>query len=157
MQNEQVQARAGISAGSGSQVREKEMFPQWHLPWINMRGYCGRRYARFGRSADAAFSADCIAVPATDDLLTISFPIGAFIKGLGRCLPVCPVERPYFNGRQIDAIDAADVKGPSAWVEARAGERVNAAVVAKIVLCGFRVELIKTEIGFACEDAKTRI
>src|SRR5712692_3260537 len=37
VQNEQVQARAGISAGSGSQVREKEMFPQWHLPWINMR------------------------------------------------------------------------------------------------------------------------
>src|SRR6267143_2158469 len=36
-QNEQVQARAGISAGSGSHVREKEMFPQWHLPWINMR------------------------------------------------------------------------------------------------------------------------
>ena len=28
-------ARAGISAGSGSQVREKEMFPQWHLPWIS--------------------------------------------------------------------------------------------------------------------------
>src|SRR6476660_2015307 len=37
VQNEQVQARAGISAGSGSQVREKEMFPQWHLPWSNMR------------------------------------------------------------------------------------------------------------------------
>lgn len=35
VQNEQVQARAGISAGSGSQAREKEMFPQWHLPWIN--------------------------------------------------------------------------------------------------------------------------
>src|SRR5260221_9245097 len=35
VQNEQVQARAGISAGSGSQTREKEMFPQWHLPWIN--------------------------------------------------------------------------------------------------------------------------
>jgi len=37
MQNEQVQARAGISAGSGSHVREKHMFPQWHLPWINTR------------------------------------------------------------------------------------------------------------------------
>src|SRR5687767_8916396 len=36
VQNEQPQARAGISAGSGSQVREKERFPQWHLPWINM-------------------------------------------------------------------------------------------------------------------------
>ena len=36
-QNEQVQARAGISAGSGSQMREKQIFPQWHLPWINMR------------------------------------------------------------------------------------------------------------------------
>src|SRR5207302_1898931 len=35
VQNEQVHARAGISAGSGSQVRENEMFPQWHLPWIN--------------------------------------------------------------------------------------------------------------------------
>src|SRR2546426_1219546 len=28
MQNEQLQARAGISAGSGSQVRENEIFPQ---------------------------------------------------------------------------------------------------------------------------------
>src|SRR5258708_38999801 len=36
VQNEQVQARAGISTGSGSQVREKEMLPQWHLPWINI-------------------------------------------------------------------------------------------------------------------------
>src|SRR6266498_923364 len=35
MQNEQPQARAGISVGSGSQVREKEIFPQWHLPWIS--------------------------------------------------------------------------------------------------------------------------
>jgi hypothetical protein len=36
VQNEHVQARAGISAGLGSQVREKEMFPQWHLPGISM-------------------------------------------------------------------------------------------------------------------------
>jgi len=36
-QNEQLQARAGICAGSGSQVSEKERFPQWHLPSINMR------------------------------------------------------------------------------------------------------------------------
>jgi hypothetical protein len=39
VQKEQVQARAGISAGSGSQARKKEMFPQWHLPWINMRAW----------------------------------------------------------------------------------------------------------------------
>src|SRR2546428_2553421 len=37
VQNEQVHARAGISVGEGSQVRENEMFPQWHLPRINMR------------------------------------------------------------------------------------------------------------------------
>src|SRR5208283_3149050 len=36
VQNEQVQTRTGISGGSGSQVREKEIFPQWHLPWINI-------------------------------------------------------------------------------------------------------------------------
>src|SRR6195256_6846997 len=36
VQNEQLQARAGISPGSGSQVSEKAMFPQWHLPCINM-------------------------------------------------------------------------------------------------------------------------
>ena len=34
-QNEQPQARAGISAGSGSQVSENEMFPQWQRPLIN--------------------------------------------------------------------------------------------------------------------------
>src|SRR5258707_8546019 len=38
VQNEQVQARAGISTGSGSQVREKEMLPQWHLPRITIGG-----------------------------------------------------------------------------------------------------------------------
>src|SRR5919108_1484535 len=37
-QNVQPQARAGISAGSGSQVSENEMFPQWHLPRISMAG-----------------------------------------------------------------------------------------------------------------------
>lgn len=37
VQNEQSQARAGISSGSGCQSNEKAMFPQWHLPWINMR------------------------------------------------------------------------------------------------------------------------
>src|SRR5271169_3989146 len=36
VQKEHVQMRTGIWAGAGSQVREKEMFPQWHLPWINM-------------------------------------------------------------------------------------------------------------------------
>src|SRR5258708_6969898 len=35
VQNEQPQARAWISVGSGSQVSVKEMFPQWHLPRIN--------------------------------------------------------------------------------------------------------------------------
>src|SRR5438552_14862364 len=43
MQNEQLQARAGISAGSGSQVRENEMFPQWHLPWTTITRACAER------------------------------------------------------------------------------------------------------------------
>ena len=38
LQNEQVQARAGISDGSGSQLSANEMFPQWHLPEISMEG-----------------------------------------------------------------------------------------------------------------------
>ena len=82
---------------------------------------------------------------------------GFFIQSLGRHLPIFPVERTYFNRGQIDAIDAADVKDPSAGVEAWAGERVNSAVATKIVLRGFRVELIKHEIGFAREETKTRI
>jgi len=32
LQKEQVQARAGISAGSGSHCSSKLMFPQWQLP-----------------------------------------------------------------------------------------------------------------------------
>lgn len=36
VQNEQVQARAGISAGSGRQSREKEMLPQWQDPEMSM-------------------------------------------------------------------------------------------------------------------------
>src|SRR5262245_51347633 len=35
-QNEQVQARAGISDGAGSQRSANEMFPQWHFPEISI-------------------------------------------------------------------------------------------------------------------------
>src|SRR5215469_12321399 len=35
-QNEQVQARAGISDGSGRQSSAKEILPQWQRPEINM-------------------------------------------------------------------------------------------------------------------------
>src|SRR5688572_5434729 len=40
VQNEQPQARAGICAGSGSQVSENAMFPQWHLPRISTPCAC---------------------------------------------------------------------------------------------------------------------
>lgn len=36
VQKEQVQARAGISVGSGSQSNWNAMFPQWQLPGISM-------------------------------------------------------------------------------------------------------------------------
>jgi hypothetical protein len=36
VQKVQVQARAGISAGLGSQASVKEIFPQWQLPEISM-------------------------------------------------------------------------------------------------------------------------
>src|SRR2546428_13135129 len=45
-QNEHPQARARISVGSGSQVREKEMFPQWHLPWISTPATSGKHDQR---------------------------------------------------------------------------------------------------------------
>ena len=35
-QNEQVQARAGISDGSGRQSSAKKILPQWQRPEINM-------------------------------------------------------------------------------------------------------------------------
>jgi hypothetical protein len=35
-QNEQVQARAGISDGSGRQSSANEILPQWQRPVINM-------------------------------------------------------------------------------------------------------------------------
>ena len=35
-QNEQVQARAGISDGSGRQSSANEILPQWQRPEINM-------------------------------------------------------------------------------------------------------------------------
>src|SRR5438132_11889038 len=52
MQNEQPQARAGISVGSGSQVSENEMLPQWHLPWINITK-AARAPAQWHREAPA--------------------------------------------------------------------------------------------------------
>src|SRR5260221_4443750 len=82
---------------------------------------------------------------------------GLCMESLGSRLPVFPVERAHFDGRQIDAIDAADVEHPSARVEARAGQRVDSAMAAKIVLRGFRVELVEHQLGFAGEDAKARI
>jgi len=36
VQNEQVQARAGISEGSGFQSSVNEMFAQWHWPRISI-------------------------------------------------------------------------------------------------------------------------
>jgi hypothetical protein len=36
VQNEQLQARAGISVGSGNQFSSNEMLPQWQLPQISM-------------------------------------------------------------------------------------------------------------------------
>ena len=35
-QNEQVQARAGMTEGSGSHASVKEMFEQWHFPEISI-------------------------------------------------------------------------------------------------------------------------
>jgi hypothetical protein len=43
VQNEQPQARAGISAGSGSQARLKAMLPQWHLPRISIPSHPSMR------------------------------------------------------------------------------------------------------------------
>ena len=40
VQKEQVQARAGISEGSGFQLSVKEMLPQWQRPEINMAHLC---------------------------------------------------------------------------------------------------------------------
>ena len=39
VQNEQVQARAGISEGSGSHLSTNEMLPQWQAPEISMVGH----------------------------------------------------------------------------------------------------------------------
>src|SRR5579864_185459 len=50
-QNEQVQARAGISVGSGFQVSANEMFPQWQLPEISMVGI--RLLSHFPRARHA--------------------------------------------------------------------------------------------------------
>jgi hypothetical protein len=77
--------------------------------------------------------------------------------GLDSHLPVCPVERAHLDGRQIDAIEAADVEGPSARIDSWADERVDSAMTAKIVLRRIRVELVKHEIGFTREDTKIRI
>src|SRR5258708_30811176 len=55
VQNEQPQARAWISTGSGSQASAKEMLPQWHLPWISMvRSRTAAPDYRPGSSAAAA-------------------------------------------------------------------------------------------------------
>src|SRR3989454_11032844 len=70
MQNEQLQARAGISAGSGSQVREKEMFPQWHLPWTSItRARAGRRGSPLARDILRAFIAQAAHIDAVQEML----------------------------------------------------------------------------------------
>jgi hypothetical protein len=49
VQNEQVQARAGISAGSGRHSSTNDRFAQWQLPEISTRGssdLCGTKAER---------------------------------------------------------------------------------------------------------------
>ena len=41
-QKEHMQARAGMSAGSGSHSNSNEMFPQWQLPEMSMAMFCAR-------------------------------------------------------------------------------------------------------------------
>jgi hypothetical protein len=77
--------------------------------------------------------------------------------GLGCCLPILSIERTHLDGREIDAVDAPNIKRPPAWVEARPNERMDSAVLAKIMLRCLRIELIKSEIVFACEDAKVSL
>src|SRR5438552_1843887 len=70
MQNEQLQARAGISAGSGSQVRENEMFPQWHLPWTPSRALAQKDVGRaFARDGLRAFIAQAAHIDAIQEML----------------------------------------------------------------------------------------
>jgi len=57
MQNEQEQARAGISVGSGDQSSTNEMFLQWQLPTIGIPMTCRLMpAARPGNSATPAIA-----------------------------------------------------------------------------------------------------
>ena len=77
--------------------------------------------------------------------------------GLGCCLPILPVERADLDVRQVDTVDAADVESPTAWIESRTNEWVDAAMPAEIVLRCFRIELVERQICLAGDDAKVRL
>jgi hypothetical protein len=56
VQKEQVQARAGISAGSGTQFSLNEMFPQWQLPEMSTeRSWVLRDAQRRNKRRQCAF------------------------------------------------------------------------------------------------------
>jgi hypothetical protein len=62
------------------------------------------------------------------------------------------------NGRgEIYAVDAADIDRPPAWIEARPGEGMDAAVPARVVLGGHRVELVQHQFALSGGDAKVRV
>src|SRR5690349_15357568 len=81
----------------------------------------------------------------------------AVMVGLSGCLPIFPVERADLHRGEIDAVDAANIKGPAAWIESRANERMDSAMLAEIVLRCLRIELIKRQVVFAREDAKVGV
>jgi hypothetical protein len=65
------------------------------------------------------------------------------IQRLCRLFPVRAVEAPQRKGRDINAVDAANIDRPCAWIESWAGKWMDTTMPARIVFGRHCVELIK--------------
>ena len=112
VQNEQVQARTGISAGSGSQVKEKEMFPQWHLPWINMRAIYVAAAPTHTRDTNAGFRSPRVLPSASRVLLlpltTVELHDAEFLHGARVETPSIDTETIRMRAGYVEGLDTTD-------------------------------------------------
>src|SRR5437773_831502 len=81
-------------------------------------------------------------------------PLGAFIKGLCRFLPMFSIEPADRKRRKIGFVDAADIHRPFARVQPGSSEGMDAAMFAEVMLGGLFIELIEGKVLLAADDAK---
>jgi len=70
---------------------------------------------------------------------------------------VFSIEWSNLQSREVDIVEAADIYGPFARIEARASEGMDSAMPAKVMLSRHGVELVQRKLAFARNDAEVLV